>query len=55
MTTTSRKAPLTTGLVDPGEYLDQGGFAGAVLADERVDLSGSQRERHLVEGFDAEE
>ena len=41
--------------VDPGEDLDQGRFAGTVLADQRVDLTGSDmqgraRERgHAVE------
>ena len=35
------------GLVDPGQDLDQGALAGAVLADEGVDLAGHQVERHV--------
>ena len=35
--------------MDPGEDLDERALAGAVLADERVDLAGTQVERHVVE------
>ena len=36
-------------LVDAGEDLDERALAGAVLADERVDLAGPQLERDVVE------
>ncbi|MNH20389.1 hypothetical protein D3C79_801550 [compost metagenome] len=38
------------GLVDAGEGLDQGGLAGAVLAEQRHDLSPAQGEVHLMQG-----
>ncbi|CAM5406999.1 hypothetical protein SCALM49S_08130 [Streptomyces californicus] len=41
--------------VDAGEHLDEGGLAGAVLADERVDLARAQREGDVVQGDDARE
>ncbi len=36
-------------LVDPGQHLDEGGFAGAVLADQGVHLALAQRERDVVQ------
>ena len=41
--------------VDPGQDLDQGRLAGAVLADEGVHLSGAQGEGDLVEDAGADE
>ncbi|MNH09872.1 hypothetical protein D3C79_693330 [compost metagenome] len=38
------------GLIDAGEGLDQGGLAGAVLAEQRHDLPPSQGEVHLMQG-----
>ncbi|MNI67956.1 hypothetical protein D3C73_1236160 [compost metagenome] len=38
------------GLIDAGEGLDQGGFAGTVLAEQRHDLSPTQGEVHLMQG-----
>ena len=43
------------GLVDAGEDLDQRGFAGAVLADDRVDFARCELERDLVESLSGEE
>src|SRR5690606_38625975 len=40
-------------LVDAGEDLDQGGLARAVLADERRDLAGVEREAHARKRADA--
>ena len=37
------------GLVDAGHDLDQRRFAGAVLAEQRVDLARIERERHVLE------
>ena len=34
----------------PGQYLDEGGLAGAVLADQRANLALRHRERYVVEG-----
>ena len=49
-----RLAPVTqlapVGPVHPGEDLDEGRLAGAVLPDERVHLAGQEGARHLVEG-----
>ena len=39
------------GLMDAGEDLDQRALAGAVLADECVDLAGQEIERHVVESL----
>jgi hypothetical protein len=41
--------------VRAGDRLDQGGLAGPVLADDRVDLAGQQLERHALERADAAE
>ncbi len=38
------------GLVGPGEHLDEGGLAGAVLAEEAVDFAGLDLQVHAVEG-----
>ena len=43
------------GTVDAAEDLDERGFAGAVLAEQRVDLAGPQLEVHAVERHDAAE
>ena len=43
------------GLVDPGDNFEQGALAGAVFADQGVDLARLERERHVVEGLDAGE
>ncbi len=43
------------GLVDARHALDERGLAGTVLADERVDLTGHERQGHLVERHDAAE
>jgi len=40
-------------LVHAGEHLDQGRFARAVLADQAQDLSGLDRQLHLVERLDS--
>ena len=37
------------GLVDAGEHFDQGGFARAVLAHQRVDFTGIQPQSHARE------
>ncbi len=37
------------GRVDPGHQLDQGGLARPVLADQGVDLAGTEREVHVGE------
>ena len=37
------------GLQRPGKHVHQRALAGAVLADERVDLAGLERKRHAVE------
>jgi hypothetical protein len=37
------------GRVDAGEDLDQGGLAGAILPEQRVDLAGANREIHVRE------
>ena len=50
----SRTSP-ASGLVDAGEDLHQGGFAGPVLADDRQHLAGCERERHAVQGEHAGE
>jgi hypothetical protein len=34
---------------DPGEYSREGRLAGTVLAHDRVNLSGSKLDRHLIE------
>ena len=41
------------GLIDAAENLHQRGFAGAVLADQSDDLSGSDLDRHGLERVDA--
>ena len=41
------------GLDDPGQDLDERRLAGAVLADERVDGAGTDREAHLGDCLDA--
>lgn len=41
--------------VHTGEHLDEGGLAGPVLADERVDLARAQGEGDVVQGDDARE
>ena len=41
--------PAVVGLVEAGEDLDQRRLAGAVLADERADLAGLDREADVVE------
>ena len=41
------------GLNDPGQDLDERRLAGAVLADERVDGAGADREAHLGDCLDA--
>ncbi|MDA8248724.1 MAG: hypothetical protein M0Z28_06040 [Rhodospirillales bacterium] len=38
---------------DPGHDLGQRGLAGAVLAQQRVDLAGNQREIDVTDGGDA--
>ena len=38
------------GLIDPGQYLDHGGFSGAILTDQRGDLSGIKVKLHPREG-----
>lgn len=43
------------GLVGSGEHLDQGGLAGAVLAEEAVDLAGLDLQVDAVQGADARE
>ena len=43
------------GLVGAGEHLDQGGLAGAVLAEQAVHLAGADVEVDAVEGPDAGE
>ena len=43
------------GPLGAGDDLDQGRFAGAVLADERVDLAGAEVERHALERAEAGE
>jgi hypothetical protein len=40
-------------LIDPGDDLDEGGLAGAVLADQGVHLAGTHVEVHMVERLDA--
>lgn len=40
------------GLIDAVEDPHQGGFAGAVLSNQRVDLSRSQRQINTVESLD---
>lgn len=47
--------PSVVGLVGAGEDLDEGGLAGAVLAEEAVDLAGLDVEVDAVEGADAGE
>ncbi len=37
-----------SGAQGPGKNLDEGRFAGAVLAEEGVDLAGARREMHIV-------
>ena len=37
------------GLIDAGDDLDQRGFAGAVLAEQRMDLAGVKGERDVFE------
>ena len=44
----ARPMPVS-GLVDAGQDLDERALAGAVLADERVDLAGAQLQRHVGE------
>jgi hypothetical protein len=39
-------------LMVAGKDLHQGGFAGAVLADDRVNLSGTHGQRNILEDFD---
>lgn len=41
------------GLVDPGEHLDEGGLARAVLAEQAVDFTGQDFEIDAIEGADA--
>ena len=41
------------GLDDPGQDLDERRLAGAVLADERVNGAGTDREAHLGDCLDA--
>ena len=41
----------TVGLMDAGDDLDQRRLAGAVLAQQRVDFAGMERERDVVEGL----
>ena len=41
------------GLDDPGQDLDERRLAGAVLADERVNGAGPDREAHLGDRLDA--
>ena len=43
------------GVVDAADAADEGGLAGAVVADQRGDLSAAQRERDVLEGLDAAE
>lgn len=43
------------GLQIPGEYRGEGTLAGAVLAQERVDLAASNRQRRFVESDDITE
>ena len=43
------------GLVDAGDDLDQGRFAGAVLAEQRMHLAGPHVERDILENLDAGE
>ena len=43
------------GADDPGEAVDEGGFAGAVGADERSDLPRRDAERHVSQGRQAAE
>ena len=43
------------GRVDAGEHLHQRRLAGAVLADDRVDLAGAQVEVDAVQHLDADE
>lgn len=37
------------GLVDPGDQIDPGAFAGAVLTHERMDFTGQHLESHAIE------
>jgi hypothetical protein len=41
-------------LIDAGQYLHEGGFAGAVLADDAKHLALIERQGHLVENRHAE-
>ena len=43
------------GLVDAGDDLDQRGFAGAVLAKQRMDFAGTNLEVHIDERIHARE
>ena len=43
------------GLVDAGNEMHQGGLAGAVLADQRMDLAAADLERDAVDGPHARE
>src|SRR5262249_42861714 len=43
------------GRVDPGQNLDQGALARAILAGERMHLAGIEREGDAVEDFDVAE
>ena len=38
--------------VDAGNQLDQGRFAGAIFAQERVHFTGLNVETHIIQGFD---
>ena len=41
--------------IDTGKDFDQGGFAGAVLADQSMDLTGTDAQRHALQGHDTGE
>jgi len=37
------------GRIEPGQHMHERGFAGTVLADQRVHLASRDRERHIIE------
>jgi hypothetical protein len=41
--------------MDAGQYLDEGGFSGAVFAKKRVDFAGMQIEIDVTQNFDSAE
>src|SRR5699024_1721781 len=47
--------PAAVGLVDAGHHLDQRGLAGAVLAEEDLDLSGAHMDGDVVDHGDRAE